>query len=111
MSQFRKPLVNTSTYHFRAKNNARVQFLDVNRTVTKFNFFWLYMISSVFILNLKEKDEENEEARYLKMFEHVSEKLQVGEETDISLPLLIVVRRNCESQEPLNQSKFFDKIK
>ena len=77
MSQFHKPLVNSSTYYFKAKNNARVQFLDVNRTISKFNFFWLYMNSSVFILNLKEVD-ENEEARYLKMFDHVAEKLHVG---------------------------------
>ena len=110
MSQFHKPLVNSSTYNFKAKNNARVQFLDVNRTVSKFNFFWLYMNSSVFILNLKEGD-ENEEARYLKMFEHVSERLQVGEETDISLPLLIVVRRDCKNSEPPNQDNFFNKIK
>ena len=102
MSQFHKPLVNSSTYNFKAKNNARVQFLDVNRTVSKFNFFWLYMNSSVFILNLKE-DDENEEARYMKMFEHVSERLQVGEETDISLPLLIVVRRDCKNKVPLSQ--------
>ena len=67
MHQNKQSIVNTSTYNYRTKNNSRVQFFDVHGTTSKQNFFWLYMLSSVFILNLNEIDEDSEE-EYLRKF-------------------------------------------
>lgn len=77
MFQNKSPIVNTSTYEYQAKNNTKVLFFDVNGVTSKQNFLWLYLLSSVFILNLKEEDRDEEE-KFLKKFEYVSKRIKVN---------------------------------
>lgn len=46
------------------------------------------------ILNLEEEDSSTEEA-YLNKFKYVAKKIVLEKSDDLSLPKLLIVRRNC----------------
>jgi hypothetical protein len=54
-----KKIVNTNTVDYQNNRGDRVQFFDTKVNETKEGFLWLYFMSSLVVLNLKEYDPES----------------------------------------------------
>lgn len=91
------------TYDVRGKNGEKIIFFDTHEEQPNNAFLWSYFFSSVIVLNLTEEDRKGEQ-QFLSKLDHVRISLQ-SEGDDLSLPQLIILRRDCKTKN--NQDKKF----
>jgi hypothetical protein len=96
LSKGSKPLVNMPTYEVRGKNGEKILFLDTHEETSNEVFLWCYFLSSMFVLNLPQGDRKAEQA-FLAKLDHLRINLE-SDPDDLSLPQLIILRRDAPSK-------------
>ena len=97
MSKNGRPLVNMPTYEIRGNGGERVLLLDAHEELSAEALLWCYFLSSVFVLNLPHDDSKAQE-RFLQQLRALKESVE-SEPEDLSLPQLILVRRDAPSKQ------------
>ena len=97
MSKNGRPLVNMPTYELRGNGGERVLLLDAHEELSAEALLWCYFLSSVFVLNLPHDDSKAQD-RFLQQLRALRESVE-SEPEDLSLPQLILVRRDAPSKQ------------
>lgn len=93
-----KPLLNMPTFEIKGRNGEKVVLLDSYEELPNDAFIWAYFLSSVFVLNLYSPDQKGED---LFIDQLKSLKIKIENEMDeLSLPQLVIIRRDLESKTP-----------